>query len=180
MNSATLIGRPIPDAAYSLGGYYTLHVISNEVFITSSSKNAKGRRLSIFYSPDGYFKAKINNRGVILHHVIAELYLGKRPDGLVINHKDCNKTNNHPDNLEYVTIAENIRHAIRHGTHVASDPTRMPTYKDGRTLGRLDQYKSDWYYANKYNLSGEGREEFLRRKTPLLDLQEGRRSVLQK
>lgn len=175
MNSAVLIGKPVPDVSYSLGGYYTLHIVSNEVFITSSSKHAKNRRLSLFYSPDGYLKAKLNNYGVLLHSIMAELYLGKRPDGLVINHKDCNKVNNHPDNLEYVTIAENIKHSIKHGMHVASDPARMPTYKDGRTLGRLKEYKSDWYYTQKLKLSGGEKEEYLKRKTPILDPQSGRR-----
>lgn len=47
----------------------------------------------------------------MVHTLVAQAFLGARPDGLVINHKDLNKWNNRVNNLEYVTQMENHLHA---------------------------------------------------------------------
>ena len=50
-----------------------------------------------------------------VHHMVAEAFIGPRPDGAEVNHKDCDKTNNAVDNLEYVSRDENIAHALANG-----------------------------------------------------------------
>lgn len=42
-----------------------------------------------------------------VHAIVAEHFLGKRPEGLVIDHIDGNSFNNRVDNLRYVTQKEN-------------------------------------------------------------------------
>jgi len=44
---------------------------------------------------------------VKVHHLVMEAFVGKRPNGLVINHIDENPRNNHVSNLEYVTQSYN-------------------------------------------------------------------------
>lgn len=51
------------------------------------------------------------------HAAVMLLFIGARPPGLEVNHKDGDKKNNAISNLEYVTRSENIRHAVRLGLH---------------------------------------------------------------
>lgn len=52
---------------------------------------------------------------IAIHVAVAAAFLGPRPAGQIINHKDGNKLNNHISNLEYVTQRENIHHSRRMG-----------------------------------------------------------------
>lgn len=52
-----------------------------------------------------------NPKCMMTHTLVALAFIGKRPDGLVINHIDGNKHNNRVQNLEYITQAENHLHA---------------------------------------------------------------------
>lgn len=49
------------------------------------------------------------------HRLVYAALVGPIPDGLQINHRDLNKRNNDPRNLEVVTGAENIRHSYANG-----------------------------------------------------------------
>ena len=43
-----------------------------------------------------------------VHHLVAQAFLGDRPEGMVIDHIDGNGFNNHYTNLRYVTHKENL------------------------------------------------------------------------
>lgn len=65
----------------------------------------------------GYIKCNIKNiktnqkNQIQTHIIIAYIFHGKKPSNYIINHKDGNKANNRPENLEYVTYSENTQHA---------------------------------------------------------------------
>ena len=50
-----------------------------------------------------------------IHALVMYSFVGPRPEGMQINHKDGNKRNRALTNLEYCTSAENNRHAIATG-----------------------------------------------------------------
>ncbi|HIR90662.1 MAG TPA: HNH endonuclease [Candidatus Limicola stercorigallinarum] len=62
----------------------------------------------------GYLHVSISEEGKVstrsVHRLIAEAFLPKESDMLVVNHKDEDKLNNTPGNLEWATVAENIRY----------------------------------------------------------------------
>lgn len=54
-------------------------------------------------------------RQIVRHHaLVLRWFVGPRPMGMVINHKDGNKQNNNLDNLEYCTPRDNREHAKSH------------------------------------------------------------------
>ena len=63
-----------------------------------------------------YTGSHATRKRVLVHRLIAMVYLGLDLNStLTVNHKDGDKANNHPDNLEIVSINENIEHAFDTG-----------------------------------------------------------------
>ncbi len=64
-----------------------------------------------------WFTVGIRKRMAIYAHRIVWMVANQRdiPEGLEINHKDCNAKNNHPKNLEIVTRQQNTAHAGKMG-----------------------------------------------------------------
>lgn len=52
-----------------------------------------------------------------VHQLVAEAFIGLRPEGLVTCHEDGNLDNNRADNLRYDTQLSNVRDRLTHGTH---------------------------------------------------------------
>jgi hypothetical protein len=130
--------------------YYTIEIESEtgEVEIYSSSKHAKGKKLKQTINHNGYLITFMNGKTHLIHSIVAKYILGERPHGLCVNHIDGNKLNNAPVNLEYITLAENTKHSMKMGLHIANRPELLSTYKDGRTRDKV-KYKHEWYTQNK-------------------------------
>ena len=59
----------------------------------------------------GYETVHLERRHVYVHGLVARTFIGERPHGHQVNHIDLDRLNNRPENLEYVTPAENALHA---------------------------------------------------------------------
>ena len=74
---------------------------------------------------DGYHIYRLSYLGkektVKIHQLVALAFIGPRFRKLQINHKDGRKDNNNYLNLEYVTNAENRRHACTLGLHARGE-----------------------------------------------------------
>ena len=106
-------------------GFETLYEVSNTGLVRSLPRNTtSGKILGQRLINVGYYVVRFSENGrpinKFVHTLVAEAFIGPRPEGLVIDHIDGNPKNNHVSNLEYVTQKENMRRARELGLW---DPT---------------------------------------------------------
>ncbi len=77
--------------------------------IKAASDTKDGYLQSMFKRDDGKYCT------VKIHKLIALAYFGERVEGQEINHKNGIKTDNRPENLEYCSRSENVKHAFDMG-----------------------------------------------------------------
>lgn len=80
------------------------------------------RPKALMSAPGGYLRVSLSaatqaRRGhkVLVHRLVYETFVGPIPAGLTINHRNGNKADNHPVNLELATMSEQMRHAYATG-----------------------------------------------------------------
>lgn len=62
---------------------------------------------------NGYMMSNLESGGYQVHRLVCEAFHGPSPfEGAVVNHKDKDKTNNRPENLEWITVQQNIEHSL--------------------------------------------------------------------
>lgn len=93
---------------------------------TVTGKNNTPRRLpghilKPFPDSQGRLRVKLaqdgNNTMIAVHQIIARVFLGKNPGGMMVCHNNGNHLDNRPENLRYDTMRGNMHDAVRHGTH---------------------------------------------------------------
>lgn len=64
----------------------------------------KNKMLSVYLYKNG------KGKSYLIHRLVAETFLGKQ-ENMTVNHKDGNRYNNKLDNLEWLSLKDNIKHA---------------------------------------------------------------------
>lgn len=86
------------------------------IFRNIKSKKQLKIMLDMHHSDKGYYTTWVNIKGKVIrvpiHKVVAECWLGNKPDGLQIDHIDRNTRNNHYSNLRYVNHSEQMQNRI--------------------------------------------------------------------
>lgn len=90
----------------------------------------KGKVRRTPLNQDGYPSVDLRNQGKrrvrTVHSLVAEAFLGPRPDGADVCHGDGNPTNNRLGNLRYGTRSDNMLDQVQHGTHNNAVKTHCP------------------------------------------------------
>lgn len=98
-------------------GYETQYLVSN----TGRVYSVRSQRELRAYTHHGYRRVCLRKHGegrqMLVHRLVAEAYLPQSEGRPFVNHKSGIKDNNHLSNLEYVSHAENVRHAVETGIH---------------------------------------------------------------
>lgn len=101
-------------------GYEGLYQASNKGRVRNVRKAAGctvNRELVGRINKQGYRYATLSKHGSQksekIHRLVALAFLGPRPDGLQINHKNGIKTDNRVENVEYCTPRQNMIHSIQ-------------------------------------------------------------------
>lgn len=111
-----------PEEWRTIAGYEGYYEVSSHGRVRSLPRNGTVRRIRIIktrINTHGRPQVGLRRSGVrrffTVHALVAGAFLGPRPAGLVVNHKDFDRTNNHVSNLEYITQRQNIDHALEGG-----------------------------------------------------------------
>lgn len=95
--------------------YNDCYYVSNFGRVKSFVRNKSGKILKEYKDSNGYVQVLLadNNRRkkVMVHRLVAECFLDGYQEGLQINHKDGNRSNNKAENLEWVTPSKNMHHS---------------------------------------------------------------------
>ena len=77
-----------------------------------------------------------------VHRIVASCYLPPPPDASYqVNHKDGNKLNNKPCNLEWITPEQNIEHAINNKLYKPPNKKKVCQYSlDGVFIKEFPSY----------------------------------------
>lgn len=90
--------------------------------------------------PKGYRFVRLgphgDQRNFYIHHLVMKAFAGETPEGFEINHKDLDKSHNAFTNLEFMTHADNQKHAADAGVF-----KRMSMHRVTSKLS-MDQVKS--------------------------------------
>jgi hypothetical protein len=91
---------------------------------------------------------RITNKTVtsFIHRLVAENFLVRLDETHIVNHKDGNKINNNFENLEWVSLSENSKHAYRLNL---SKPTTI----------KISQYTLDEVFIREYDSAIDAERE---------------------
>lgn len=100
-------------------GLYEVSSLGRVRNVLAAPHRIVGQVLATHLTHDGYPRLCLYKAGAgkmfTVHRLVAMAFLGPVPPSRQVNHKDGNKQFNAFTNLEYVSVQENVLHAVRTG-----------------------------------------------------------------
>ncbi|MDD0974850.1 NUMOD4 motif-containing HNH endonuclease [Pseudomonas fontis] len=136
IESKTLAGRYMVS---SLGRAKRMaHVSTGVSGVTKSYPERLIQRAKSQDYPRIILKVNGKAKAYLVHRLVAEMFL-PNPDSLpCINHKDGDKSNPHPENLEWCTHQENMAHAAATGLSDCAVPVQSSKQGSGMWFPSLE------------------------------------------
>jgi NUMOD4 motif/HNH endonuclease len=132
-----------------------------QVSSLGSVRNSSGYILATFPNKQGYRRVSLckNNKrsNPYVATLVTESFIGKRPDGKQINHKNFNLLDNSVGNLEWVTAQENITHQRMSGRKIARQKLTDHNIKHirlaHRCFGMTQTHLGKWFVVDQSTVS---------------------------
>jgi len=142
-----------------IDGFEGLYKISNSGKIKSYHKSETGKILST-KNRSGYENItlikNLKHFYEKVHRLVAKTFIPNPENKPQVNHIDCNKHNNHVNNLEWVTPKENMQHAIKNKPEMVEGMLNYNKYEKPK---KVQQYSMEGKLINEYvNCKEAGKE----------------------
>lgn len=118
------IWKAIPDyeGIYEISNLGRIKVLNHVVIRKDGKPYTVKEKIVKSHVVKGYDQATLIYNGkkefIGVHRLVAMAFISNPLNKPEVNHQDGNKHNNTVENLEWVTSAENIQHAFKHGLRV--------------------------------------------------------------
>lgn len=138
-------------------GYEGQYQISNYGRIKSFKKTEGGYILSNQNATGDYLRIVLKNsvtkknKSKAIHQLVAEHFIGERPQGYHVHHKDGNKQNNIVSNLEYIHPKEHRKETQKTNPQIVTGIVNYNKYEKTR---KICQYTQDGILLATY-VNGE-------------------------
>lgn len=113
-------GREMKEVWKAIKGFDGLYEVSNLGRVRSKNpyRNQTGepRILKQFTANHGYLIVHIRRKTYLVHRLVAEAFVDNPNNYPMVNHKDENKHNNIPENLEWCTKSYNVTYYLNFDT----------------------------------------------------------------
>lgn len=109
-----------------VNGYEGMYMVSDHGRVKTISRLTTGKHIRLIpekimntpiYNLASYMRVALYKNGkckqMSVHRLVALHFVEGYKEGLIINHKDCDKSNNHFENLEWCTHSHNNYHAYQ-------------------------------------------------------------------
>lgn len=132
---------------------------NGEIFSKISNKFLKTYINAVGYEAIKLIDDLGKKKHLLIHRVLAELFIPNPENKREVNHIDINRANNSLNNLEWVTPSENVRHAFRVRKHKKSiDYTEIPNI-----VKKLKEGTSWVNVARQYDVDPSGLRKLIKR-----------------
>lgn len=128
VNVATRLPQRPGEEWRAVEGYEGYYEVSNqgrvrglprEIMVKGRPHRLPGRERVVHLRKDGYPQVVLTRdnkkRPFKVHVLVAAAFIGPRPEGYDVNHRNADRADNRAGNLEYVTRSENNLHAMKLG-----------------------------------------------------------------
>lgn len=123
-------------------GYEGLYQVSN-----LGRVKRVGRKILKQQKSKGYLRVWLSKndkpKWYLVHRLVAEAFIANPNNYPVVNHLDCNPSNNIKENLEWVTHYENVHHK-------PTSNKRSESMTNGKKSKRINQYSLDGEFIREW------------------------------